>query len=520
MRDASSRQLLRFIILNIQYGVLSIRHQIWWLYAIDVTAKSTAKMIERLGKYKVHPVAALFPLMQGEEFATLTQSIQANGLQEPIVLAPDGVVIVDGRNRWRACQKAGIEPRVRTLGKSYSEHEIIEFIIGANVHRRHLDAGQRALIGLAIEPYLQAEAKERQREHGKTAPGKKKSLPTKSSEVIGDVRDQIAALFNVGAGTVSVAKKVKNNSPTLAADVLAGKITLNEANKQVRAKPTEPKEAPATTSVPALILKTHLGEDVAYPAPKSQAAFNRTNDQVSWSAWTWNPVTGCLHGCKYCYAREMAEMRDSYRAYYPVGFTPLFHHERLDAPANTKVPPEAEHDARLKRVFVCSMADLYGKWVPDEWIERVHASCIGNPQWDYLLLTKFPRRYVGLQLPPTAWLGTSVDEQKRVRLAEEAFSQIQGVRVKWLSLEPLLAPLEFSDLSMFDWVVIGSQSSTEQPDGRVPEFAPPLEWVARIVAQARECGCGVYCKPNLMGKTDPQNAGMVLPQELPRRGVI
>jgi protein gp37 len=161
------------------------------------------------------------------------------------------------------------------------------------------------------------------------------------------------------------------------------------------------------------------------------------------------------------------------------------------------------------------MADLYGKWVPQEWIEQVHASCISNPQWEYLMLTKFPRRYVGLQLPPTAWLGTSVDEQKRVRLAEEAFRQIDGVRVKWLSLEPLLAPLRFTDLSMFDWVVIGSQSATEQPDGPVAEFAPPFEWVAYITAQAREAGCKVYHKPNLLGRTDPQCPGMKLVQEAP-----
>src|SRR4051812_29368356 len=125
------------------------------------------------------------------------------------------------------------------------------------------------------------------------------------------------------------------------------------------------------------------------------------------------------------------------------------------------------------------MADLYGKWVPDEWIARVHKSCVDNPQWDYLMLTKFPRRYVGRSdLPQTAWLGTSVDEQKRVRLAEETFRQIDDVRVKWLSLEPLKEPLEFSDLSMFNWIVIGSQTQTEQPDGIVRAFAPPFEWVA------------------------------------------
>jgi protein gp37 len=266
-----------------------------------------------------------------------------------------------------------------------------------------------------------------------------------------------------------------------------------------------------------VILVTHNGQQVKYQLPKGKPKFNQTNDQVSWAKWTWNPVTGCLHECKYCYARELAEMSESYRRAYPVGFWPLFHHERLDAPKNTPVPDKAKTDSRYRRVFTVSMGDLFGQWVPDEWIEKVLASASANLQWDYLFLTKFPRRYVGLQLPETAWIGTSVDEQKRVRLAEDAFRQIKDVRVKWLSLEPLLAPLEFTDLSMFDWVVIGSQSATKQPKrfGKVPAFAPPFEWVARITAQARECGCKVYHKPNLLGVTGPQCAGMQLIQEEP-----
>jgi protein gp37 len=274
----------------------------------------------------------------------------------------------------------------------------------------------------------------------------------------------------------------------------------------------EPAPSP---DAPIVMLKTHTGQGVRYRLPKGKPTFNRTNEQVDWAAWTWNPVTGCLHGCRYCYAREIAT-KPSSKKIYPVGFTPLFHHERLDAPANTSVPDEAKHDPRLKRVFVCSMADLYGKWVPDEWIERVHASCIANPKWDYLMLTKFPRRYVGMQLPATAWLGISIPEQKYVRLAEEAFRQIKNVRVKWLSLEPLLEPLRFTDLSMFDWIVIGAQSATKQPGGRVKEFAPSIEWVARIIVQARECGCRLYLKPNLLGgNPNPQCPGMQMPQEVP-----
>ena len=113
------------------------------------------------------------------------------------------------------------------------------------------------------------------------------------------------------------------------------------------------------------------------------------------------------------------------------------------------------------------MGDMFGKWVPDEWIEKVFASCHANQQWEYLFLTKFPQRYVGLQLPPTAWIGTTVDEQYRVKIAEEAFRHIDGVRLKWLSLEPLREDLRFNDLSMFDFVVLGSQSATEQPEDRM-----------------------------------------------------
>jgi protein gp37 len=71
--------------------------------------------------------------------------------------------------------------------------------------------------------------------------------------------------------------------------------------------------------------------------------------------------------------------------------------------------------------------------VPREWIVRVLKSCSQNPQWGYLMLTKSSSRYLELLdlMPPTAWLGTSVDAQKRVRIAAEpAFRQISGVRNK------------------------------------------------------------------------------------------
>lgn len=249
-----------------------------------------------------------------------------------------------------------------------------------------------------------------------------------------------------------------------------------------------------------LQLRTHTGELVPYQQPLAPPKFGEsTGDGVSWAGWTWNPITGCLHGCKYCYARAIA---NHYTAAFPVGFTPLFHHERLNAPANTRIPRKHIDNPDYQRVFVCSMADMFGRWVSDEWIEKILAIEHGNPQWEYLHLTKFPDRYPGLVLPRTAWAGTSVDEQNRVRIAERAFAAITGVKIRWLSLEPYPPEgLKFSDLSMFDWIVVGAQTATNQPDGvgRVPEVLPPLAEVLYITDQAEEAGVSVHWKPNLRG---------------------
>ena len=267
-------------------------------------------------------------------------------------------------------------------------------------------------------------------------------------------------------------------------------------------------------------LLTHKGGEVPYPLPTGPAQFNITNEHIGWAGFSWNVITGCLHGCPYCYAREIA-LSPSMRAHFPAGFDPVFHPERLAAPGNTKFPADAATEPRLRRCFVCSMADLFGHWVPREWIEQVLQACVVNPRWVYMFLTKFPSRYLEFmdQMPPQAWLGTSVDDQKRVRFAEDAFRAI-GDRcvVKYLSLEPFpKGDLKFTDLSMFDLVIAGAQTETRQPNGIVPAYAPPFEQVARIVAQAREAGCAVWLKANLLGTTNPQSPGMILPQEEPYR---
>jgi protein gp37 len=221
------------------------------------------------------------------------------------------------------------------------------------------------------------------------------------------------------------------------------------------------------------------------------------NPNIEWALWSWNPVTGCLHNCPYCYARDGANL------HYPQKFVPSLWPGRLKAPHNTPFPKdrvEAEPAGSWKRrglgnVFVCSMADLFGRWVPAEWIEAVLKEVHAAPQWNFLFLTKFPVRMAEFDFPANAWVGTTVDCQARVANAERSFRKVKA-GVKWLSIEPMLEPLKFSDLGAFDWAVIGGSSHSTQ----TPEWRPPLAWVTAFKGQAVKCGVPVYMKANLLDR--------------------
>lgn len=225
---------------------------------------------------------------------------------------------------------------------------------------------------------------------------------------------------------------------------------------------------------------------------KGTARFNDQgdNDNIEWALWSWNPVTGCLHNCPYCYARDIANR------FYPQKFQPSLIPSRLRAPQNTPFPTEkAAEWMGHKNVFTCSMADLFGRWVPSEWIHAILDACSHATQWNFLFLTKFPQRLAEFEFPDNAWVGTSVDCQARVANAEKAFRKVRA-GVKWLSCEPLIEPLRFTDLGMFDWLVLGGASKSTQ----TPEWYPPRSWIEAIEDTARKSGCKVYEKSNLLSR--------------------
>jgi len=171
-------------------------------------------------QYDYHDAANLFPLMNGEEFDALVADIRTHGQLEPIVLY-DGRIL-DGRNRYLACQQLGIEPKVCVYQGTLSP---VEFVISRNLHRRHLTSSQRAVLALDVLSQLEAEAKQRQVEAGKH-----KQIIAEA----GQARDKAAKLTATNRQYVSDAKRIAEKSPELLRRVRTGELTIPEAKREIR----------------------------------------------------------------------------------------------------------------------------------------------------------------------------------------------------------------------------------------------------------------------------------------------
>lgn len=263
--------------------------------------------------------------------------------------------------------------------------------------------------------------------------------------------------------------------------------------------------------------------------------------KIEWCDHTWNPITGCRHGCQYCYARRMTSRfagdvrlnlmakkdyslepaadggKDLYVLYapminetgnplvYPFGFEPTFHKYRMDIPGKLKMG---------NNIFVGAMADIFGSWVPDEWIGEIMNVCKENPIHNYLFLTKNPERYWELEengiLPATdnMWYGFSYTNNQ-----SNGWASKYGNKNNFISVEPLL-----EDLRLFDehvlcraakWVIIGAETGRSKS-----KIVPKIEWIDKILKHCDRFNIPVFMKDSLIPIVGEENMRRDFPEQL------
>lgn len=224
---------------------------------------------------------------------------------------------------------------------------------------------------------------------------------------------------------------------------------------------------------------------------------------IEWTDYTWNPVQGCQHQCRWhmpdgsvaeCYAETIAN-RVAQNVYVH-GFE---HHywnpQKLRAPLKIQKPV---------RIFLDSMSDLMGHWVPEDQIQQVLNICREAHWHTFQLLTKNAPRLLEFDFPPNVWVGVSAppsqmfgreltfqQQQRMVSRQVDILSKVR-VPVRWMSIEPLsfnIAPL-LKD-SALEWAVIGAATNG------VKTYQPEPEWVQNVLDVLDAQGTSVFFKGNL-----------------------
>ena len=194
------------------------------------------------------------------------------------------------------------------------------------------------------------------------------------------------------------------------------------------------------------------------------------SSHIEWTDATWNPVTGCSKvspGCKFCYAERLSRRLQAMgQSNYRDGFRLTLQPQMLEHPLHWRKP---------RRVFVNSMSDLFHEAVPPGYIQQVF-DVMGRANWhQYQVLTKRSERLLlldrALDWRPQIWMGVSIENQDYLYRADDL--RKTKAHVKFLSIEPLLGPLNRLSLRGIDWVIVGGESG---PGAR--KLDP--EWVREI----------------------------------------
>lgn len=201
------------------------------------------------------------------------------------------------------------------------------------------------------------------------------------------------------------------------------------------------------------------------------------NGKIDWTDYTWNPISGCLHNCSYCYLKRIDKRFGSEI------MKPKFHSTRLNDISRSKKLKEGD------KIFVGSSGDMFGGWVADDDIVCVLQKVDDNPEYIFQFLTKHPSRYFKFELPENGWYGTTIDGTKNtLKNIDLLFSSVPNNLTKFISFEPLLAPVN-TNIEDIDWIIIGADSSQGAKK-------PEMEWAKDLIIKARYLNIPVWIKDN------------------------
>ncbi|MBD3156038.1 MAG: DUF5131 family protein [Candidatus Aenigmarchaeota archaeon] len=198
--------------------------------------------------------------------------------------------------------------------------------------------------------------------------------------------------------------------------------------------------------------------------------------KIEWTNASWNPVRGCTkisEGCKNCYAQTFAERFRGVPGHpYEQGFDLRLVPKNIDKPLNWKKP---------NKIFVCSMSDLFHEEVPIEYIIKVFET-MNKASWHtFQILTKRTERLLNihskLNWTSNIWIGTTIELEK-YSYRSNIIAKIPAT-VRFLSLEPLLGPINNLPLNKIDWIIVGGESG---PKARPME----LDWALKIKKICKE----------------------------------
>lgn len=220
--------------------------------------------------------------------------------------------------------------------------------------------------------------------------------------------------------------------------------------------------------------------------------------RIEWTDYTWNPVTGCTkisEGCRHCYAERMAKRLLAMRTQrYSRGFEVTLHDDLVRLPLQLRHP---------RVIFVNSMSDLFHEDVPTVFIERIFDTMAACPQHVFQVLTKRSRRLrmlaKSLPWPDNVWMGVTVENKD----VQDRVADLQTVpaKVRFLSLEPLLGPIDNLPLIGVSWAIVGGESGPgARPMSRT--------WVEAIRGQCRSAGVAFFFKQ--WGGVQKHRAGRML----------